>query len=78
MGMIGTPVMYQHMWTTNLRSGIPLRLYVFYTERARIAGVLIEHDAGNPPECSGLLQLPAIEITPKEYNFWVNHYRKGK
>ncbi len=82
------PKYYQHLVSENTVNGNPRRLFVTYAADGRPVSVLDEGYAGTPTECHDLIELPTINIQPKEYkrilgwdgramkNKGVNHVKK--
>jgi len=58
---------YQHLKSTNTINGNPQRLFAIYNKKGEMIKIIDEGYGGEPFECKNMIELPAINIEPKEY-----------
>jgi hypothetical protein len=64
------PTHYQHIRTSSDNNGNSRSAYVLYALSGDFHS-LIERGYNLPDTCLGLHQLPSVNVTPKEYNSWL-------
>ncbi len=62
-----TLFMWQQLNAGHDINGNPRRLYMLMDINGNIIKVIVDNYSGTPKECKGLVQLPTLNITVKEY-----------